>query len=129
MPDRMSPLARSAWPLLRMRDGGQVEADAGDGAVLLERALGKVGAVVGDDVVRHVLAHRYILDEPDGCWPVQFLDRSCLDPLGEFVHYHQQVRHATSSGFEGAHHVESPDHEGPGDRWFGVLTPAGGCVC
>ena len=59
-----------------MRNGGQVEADAGDGAVLLERALGEVGAVIGDDVVWHAVACRYVLDEPDGCWPVQILD--CL---------------------------------------------------
>ena len=91
-------------------------ADAGDGAVLRERALGVVGAVARDDVVRHAVAHRYVLDEPDGCWPVQFLDRPCFDPLGKFVHCHQQVRHAASSGFEGSHHVESPDREGPGNR-------------
>ena len=40
-----------------MRNGGQVKADAGDGVVLLEHALGEVGVVVGDDVVRHAVAH------------------------------------------------------------------------
>ena len=116
MLDRMSPLAD--LPVgLQMCHGGQVEEDAGDGAVLLERALGEVGVVVGDDAVRHAVAHRYVLDEPDGCWPVQFLDWPCFDPLGELVNCHQQVRHATSSGFEGSHHVESPDREGPGDPY------------
>ena len=55
-----------------MCHGCYVEADAEDGAVLLERGLGEIGAVVGDDAVRHAVAHRYVLDEPDGCWPVQF---------------------------------------------------------
>ena len=47
--------------------------DAGDGAILHERALGEVGVVVGDDVVRHAVAHRYVLDEPMAVGPSSFL--------------------------------------------------------
>ena len=100
-----------------MCNGGQVEADARDGAVLFERALGEVGAVVGDDAVWHAVAYRDVLDESDGRWPVQFLDWPCFNPFGELVHLHQQMRHAASSGLEGPHHVESLDCKGPGDRY------------
>ena len=102
-----------------MCNGSQVEEDAGDGAVLRERALGVVGAVARDDVVRHAVAHRDVLDESDSRWPVRFLDWPCFDPFCELVHRHQQMRHAASSGLEGPHHVESPDHKGPCD-WDGL---------
>ena len=59
----------------------QVEADARDGAILRERALGKVGAVIRDDVVWDAVAHRDILDEPDSCRLVQLLGWPCSNFL------------------------------------------------
>ena len=47
--------------------------------------------------------------------PIQLLDRLCLNPLGEFVHGDEQMRHATTRRLEWADHVQSPNGEGPGE--------------
>ena len=94
-----------------------------DALLLLNVALEHAGGaaldeLVVDDVVWDSESKDNLFDELNRGGRFQLLYWLGLDPLGELVHCHQQVRHAASSGFEGSHHVESPDREGPGD-WNG----------
>jgi hypothetical protein len=53
--------------------------------------------------------------ECDDCGAIQFLDGLVLDPLGEFVHSHQEVPHVAARHLERPHHVQAPDSERPSD--------------
>src|SRR3954470_21677078 len=94
-----------------------IEPNAGLRCVPSQRTLCKVCSVVCDDTVRYPVPHCYIHNELDCCWSVQLLDRPCFDPLGERVHCHQEMCHATSGCLERSDHVQSPCRKWPYDRY------------
>jgi hypothetical protein len=55
-----------------------------------------------------------VLDELCGLIPRDRSDGVDLDPLGEFVHRHQDVLVAARSRLEWSHRVKAPNGKGPG---------------
>ena len=74
-----------------MRDRCEVEPDVVDAAETCKGTLGEVGAVVGDDAVWVAVLVDDVAKETDRSLAFQYLDRLCLNPLGELVHRHQKV--------------------------------------
>jgi hypothetical protein len=57
-----------------------------------------------------------VFDEPHGLFRRDCGDGVDLDPLGEFVHHHQDVLVAARGCLEWSHRVQAPNGEGP--RWW-----------
>jgi hypothetical protein len=74
-----------------MCDRGVLDLDVEVFGELLEFARGEVGAVVGDDAVRHTIPVDDGLEELDRCGCLLVGDRDSFDSFGEFVHRDQQV--------------------------------------
>ena len=89
--------------------GAMRRAETGQGA------FRKVGAIVGDDVLRYTVPDCDICDECHNSRTIQLLDWLRFNPLGEFVHGDKQMCHAAARRLEWAHHVQSPDGKGPGE--------------
>jgi hypothetical protein len=100
-----------------MSYGGPVHPDVVILAEVQEFSAGELGAVVGDDGVRDpevmddVGEERHRLLGPDA------VQRSDLDPLGEFVDGDQQVRVAPGRLLQRADEVQIPHSEGPGEGY------------
>jgi hypothetical protein len=76
---------------LWMCDGRPIHADVLFVAKLQEFSAGKLGAVVGDDRVRHFEPVDDVCEEGHGLLCLDVCDWARLDPLGEFIHGDQQV--------------------------------------
>jgi hypothetical protein len=72
-----------------MCDGCPVHADVVVVAKLQEFSIGKLGAIVGDDGVRHYKPVDDVCEKGHGLLCPEVCDWACLDPLGEFVHSNQ----------------------------------------
>jgi hypothetical protein len=74
-----------------MRDGCLVHVDVVFVTKLQEFPAGKLGAIVGDDRIRHSELVDDVGEEGHGLFCPEVCDWVCLDPFGEFVHDDQQV--------------------------------------
>jgi hypothetical protein len=74
-----------------MCDGRPIHTDVVVIAKFQEFSAGKLGAIVGDDEVRHSKPVDDVRKEGHGLFCPELRDWACLDPLGEFVHDDQQV--------------------------------------
>jgi hypothetical protein len=75
----------------------------------------EVGPIVYDDGVGHTKSIDDVQEKLDGFLGAGLDDRFCLNPLGELVHYDKKVGKAARDFFERPDHVETPDHERPGE--------------
>jgi hypothetical protein len=71
---------------------------------------------VGDDPVRYPELIGDVLDELCGLFRHDCGDGVELNPLGEFVHHHQDVLVASRGRLEWSHHVKAP--YGKGSEWW-----------
>jgi hypothetical protein len=103
----MFHLAVGLW----MCNGRPVHADVVVVAEFQEFSAGKLGAIVGDNGVRHSKPMDDVREKGHGLFGPEVCDRACLDPLGEFVHDNQQVGVAPGRLSQGSDDVQSPHGE------------------
>src|SRR5688572_33196951 len=100
-----------------MSHGGPVHPDVVILAKIQEFSTGELGAVVGDDGVRDPKAMDDVGEERHRLLGPDAVQRSDLDPLGEFADGDQQVRVAPGRLLQGTDEVQTPYGEGPGDGY------------
>src|SRR4051812_28988063 len=93
--------------------GCHIESDAVLGCIPGQISLCKVYVVVGDDTVGDPISADDVGNKSDYSRPVQFLDWSCLNPLGELVDCDQKVGQAASCCLEWSNRVQSPYRKRP----------------
>jgi hypothetical protein len=100
-----------------MCDDRPVHADVVVVAKLQEFPAGKLGAIVGDDGVRHSKPVDDVRKEGYSLLCPEVHDWACLDPLGEFVHGDQQVGVALDRLSQWPDNVQPPHGERPCDGY------------
>jgi hypothetical protein len=100
-----------------MSHGGPVHPDVVILAEVQELSAGELGVVVGDDGVRDPEAMDDVGEERHRLLGPDAVQRSDLDPLGEFVDGDQQVRVAPGRLLQGTDEVQTPHSKGPGDGY------------
>jgi hypothetical protein len=100
-----------------MRDCCPCHADVVVVTKLQEFLAGKLGAVVGNDGVRHSKPVDDVHEEGHDLLCHKIRDWACLDPLGEFVHDNQQVGVAPGRLSQGSDNVQPPHSERPCDGY------------
>jgi hypothetical protein len=100
-----------------MYDGCSIHADVVLVTEFQEFPAGKLGAVVGDDGVRHSEPVDDISEERHNLLCPEVCDWACLDPLGEFVHDDQRVGLATGHLSQGSDDVQPPHGERPCNKY------------
>jgi hypothetical protein len=88
-----------------MCDSCPVHADVVFVAKLQEFPAGELGAVVGDDGIRHPESVDDVGEEGHGLLCPEVCDWVCLDPIGEFVYNDQHVGVASGRLSQGPDNV------------------------
>jgi hypothetical protein len=80
-------------------------------AKLQEFSAGKLGAIVGDDGVRHSKLVDDVCEKGHGMFCSEICDWACLDPFGELVYDDQWVGVAPGCLSQGPDDVQPPHGE------------------
>ena len=99
-----------------MCNPGNIKPDTFISTKPTEVTFGEVRAIICDDAMGVTVSQDYILEECDSSTPIQLADWLHFDPLGEFIHHDEDVRHVPSGRPEGSHHVQTPDGKQPSER-------------
>jgi hypothetical protein len=88
-----------------------IHADVVVVAKLQEFSAGKLGAIVGDDGVRHSKLVDDVCEKRHGLFCSEICDWVCLDPFGELVYDDQRVGVAPGCLSQGPDDVQPPHGE------------------